>query len=171
MNKRLASLIVIALLLLSSLLLVNKAPSIAGAQAPGAEPLNDPAASSRFVNAVIGEPLTLDPAWDYESAGGEIIQNVYETLIAFDGSSAINLTPCLATEVPSIANGGMSTDGLNYTFHLRTAVQFHDGTIMDADDVIYSIKRCIMMNDVGGPSWMLTQVLYPNWPGYGILLD
>lgn len=34
-----------------------------------------------FVMATIGEPSTLDPAVDYETAGGEILQNCYETLI------------------------------------------------------------------------------------------
>ena len=137
----------------------------------GADPGNDPAVSSRFVNAVIGEPQSLDPAWDFETSGAEILQNVYETLVAFNGSSAIDLIPRLATEVPTVANGGISADGINYTFHLRTDVKFHDDTIMDADDVIYSIKRCLMINDLEGPSSLLAPLLYPDWPGNGFLLD
>jgi peptide/nickel transport system substrate-binding protein len=133
--------------------------------------INDPAASSRFVNGVIGQPQTLDPAWDFEGAGTEVIQNVYETLVTFDGANVIDLIPRLVIEVPTIANGGVSADGLNYTFHLRTGITFHDGTIMDANDVIYSIKRCLMINDIEGPAYMLGQLLYPDYLGLGTLLD
>ena len=117
----------------------------------------------RFIMATIGEPEYVDPAVDYETAGGEVLQNVYETLVFYDGESASELTPVLATEVPTIENGGISEDGLTYTFHLREGVKFHDGTEMTSSDVYYSFGRLLIINDGWGPAWMVGQVLIPDY--------
>jgi peptide/nickel transport system substrate-binding protein len=34
-----------------------------------------------------------------------------------------------------------SPDGLTYTFHLRSGVRFHDGQPLEAEDVVYSLRR------------------------------
>ena len=125
----------------------------------------NPLAGKTYVVVTIGEPDTLDPAIDYETAGGEILQNVYETLVWYNGSSATQLVPLLATEVPSIENGGISQDGMNYTFHLRQNVHFHDGNLMTSADVKYSIQRLLMINDPSGPAWIIGQVLIPGYAG------
>ena len=119
----------------------------------------DPANTTAFVNAQIGEPDYLDPAVDYETAGGEVIQNVYETLVWYDRESVIDLVPMLATSVPTIDNGGISEDGMNYTFNIREGVTFHDGTALTAEDVTYSIQRVLRIHDPNGPSWMLEQIM------------
>jgi len=124
-----------------------------------------------FVMATIGEPDSLDPAIDYETAGGEILQNVYETLIWYDGNRTDRLVPLLATEVPTLENGLITPDGLNYTFNLREGVLFHDGNEMTAYDVEYSLERVLIINDPTGPSWMLGQVMIPDYPGAGEELD
>jgi peptide/nickel transport system substrate-binding protein len=108
-----------------------------------------------MVEEVIGEPDSLDPAIDYETAGGEIILNVYETLIWYKGTSTTEYEPLLATEVPSVANGGISADGKTYTFKIRQGVKFHDGTSLNAYAVKYSIDRAVVMSDPSGPAWML----------------
>ena len=120
-----------------------------------------------FTTATIGEPQTLDPAWDYETSGGEILQNTYETLVFYDGGSLTNLKPILSTAIPTEANGGISADGKNYTFTIRPNVHFHDGNLMTVDDVVYSFKRCLIMDDVEGASWMIGQYLLPHYPGLG----
>lgn len=130
-----------------------------------------------FVMATIGEPETLDPALCYDSASGEVLQNVYETLIWYDRGSASEFVPMLATEIPTVENGGISPDGKNYTFHIREGVNFHvkdpqgNYYTVDGYDVEYSIERVLLINDPEGPVWMLAQVLYPDWPGPGELLD
>ncbi|MDH7508040.1 MAG: ABC transporter substrate-binding protein [Methanomassiliicoccales archaeon] len=121
-----------------------------------------------YIVATIGEPESLDPAYDYESAGGEILQNVYETLVWYDGEYADRLIPMLATNVPTIENGGVTPDGLHYTFHIRQGVKFHDGTTMDAYDVEYSFERVLIINDDWGPAWMMGQVMIPDY-GHGPL--
>lgn len=114
-----------------------------------------------FTTVTIGEPDYLDPAVDYETAGGEVLQNVYETLVWYEeGSEGVTtLVPRLATEVPTVQNGLISADGLNYTFNLRAGVKFHNGETMTADDVEFSIERVLAIFDPDGPSWMLEQIL------------
>lgn len=115
-----------------------------------------------------GNAESFDPAVDYETVGGELLQNVCETLVWYNGSSASDLVPLLATEVPTLANGGISGDGKNYTFHIRPDVKFSDGTTMTATDVKYSFDRGLMLNDPHGPFWMYGQVLIPNYYNYGM---
>lgn len=115
-----------------------------------------------FIQATIGEPDTLDPAIDYETAGGEVLQNVYETLVFYHLDSAVNLDPMLATSVPTIANGGISANGTWYNFTLRHGVTFHDGTALTTADVLYSIQRMCALSDPTTPGWMVEQVLTAN---------
>ncbi|NYT12839.1 MAG: hypothetical protein GKC03_09905 [Methanomassiliicoccales archaeon] len=126
---------------------------------------------STFIRATSASPVTLDPSIAYDAASYEVIQNVYETLIWYDEGSTIDLVPMLATEVPTVENGGISADGYNYTFHIREGVYFHDLTMLNGYDVEYSIERVLTMNDPEGPCWTLTQILYENWPGPGEELD
>jgi peptide/nickel transport system substrate-binding protein len=111
------------------------------------------------VKATIGEPYSLDPAINYDSAGLEVMMSVYETLVWYDGSSAANLKPVLAQEIPTLTNGLISSDGLNYTFNIRTGITFHDGTALTADDVVYSLHRVLRIHDPSSPHWMMSQVL------------
>ena len=117
-----------------------------------------------LVMATYGDARWLDPAVDYESAGNEIIQNCYETLVFYNGSSTTDLVPVLATSVPTQDNGGISADGLNWTFHIRAGVKFHDGNIMTPEDVAFSIQRTLIINHPGAPSWILVQALIPGNP-------
>lgn len=125
--------------------------------------------ADQFIHAASGEPQTLDPAWDYESTGGLILQNVYDTLLYYNASKAPNmvLEPRLCTAIPTKENGLVSADGLTYTFNLRPNVKFHDGSILTADDVVYSMKRLLLMNDASGPAWMYAQLMLPHYRGLG----
>ena len=114
--------------------------------------------NSKVYTAVsIGDPKTLDPAVAYDSASGGVLSNTYETLVFYDRDQEDKLIPVLATEIPSISNGGISQDGLTYTFKIRQGVTFHDGSEMDADDVVFSINRLLVMGL--GPSWMYAELL------------
>jgi ABC-type transport system substrate-binding protein/fibronectin type 3 domain-containing protein len=141
------------------------APSSAGVAAI-------PDSGLTFVNAQTVLPQTLDPAWDYEATGSsEVIENVYETLVTYDGASLTSMVPVLATQVPTVANGGISGDGLTYSFNIRSGVHFHDGTLLTSDDVVYSIKRVLVMNILESPAWMLAQCLLLTYPGQGVAVS
>lgn len=124
--------------------------SIATAQVPNPD---------RIVYATIGGPETMDPHWSYDTASGEIIFQVYDNLIAYDGESIEKFIPMIATEVPSAENGLISEDGLTYTFPIRKGVKFHNGAILTPEDVEYSFERGMIFDRAGGPMWMILEPL------------
>ena len=112
-----------------------------------------------YVLADIGTVDSLDPAKCYDNAGSGKIWTIYQTLVFFDGPHTGKFAPVLATEVPTVANGGISQDGKTYTFNIREGVKFHEGGDLTADDVAYSLKRAMVCDPAGGPMWMLLEAL------------
>ncbi len=113
-----------------------------------------------LISVSFADPDSLDPGWAYDTtSSGIILWHIYETLIFFSGGSTGSFVPMLATEVPSLANGGISKDGKTYTFKIRDGVKFHDGTPLTADDVKYSLLRFMFMDHDGGPSWILLSTI------------
>jgi len=136
---------------LIGLLIVGMSLSIASAQQ-----VRNP---GTIIEATIGDVDSLDPAWAYDTASGEVIINVYEPLIFFDGEKTDKFVPLLATKVPTVENGLVSQDGLTYTFPIRKGVKFHNGEPLTPEDVEYSIERAMVQDRDGGPVWMLYEPL------------
>ncbi|MFL4995222.1 MAG: ABC transporter substrate-binding protein [Microvirga sp.] len=68
--------------------------------------------------------------------------NIYEGLTAIDKDLKI---------VPGLAESWtVSSDGRAYAFKLRSGVKFHDGSAMEAEDVVSSIKR-VLSKDIASP--------------------
>ena len=86
-----------------------------------------------------GEFGTLDPGELSAEVDSEIAQNIFNGLTRFDNNLAIQ--PDIATDVPTTSNGGISADGLTYTFHLRKDVTFSNGDKVTSKDVLYSWNR------------------------------
>jgi peptide/nickel transport system substrate-binding protein len=82
---------------------------------------------------------TLDPAVNYDFSGGYFLLNCYEGLVKAEGSNEAKIVPALAE------SWEISDDGLEYTFHLRKNVKFHDGSPMDAEAVKFSFERLLAM--------------------------
>ncbi|PID35231.1 MAG: ABC transporter substrate-binding protein, partial [Rhodobacterales bacterium] len=80
------------------------------------------------------EPPNLDPTGGAAAAIDEVVYaNIFEGLTRFGPDGAV---------LPGLAERWeVSDDGRTYTFHLRQGVTFHDGTTMDADDVVFSLDR------------------------------
>ncbi len=119
------------------------------------------------MEAETGGYFSLDPSLDYESVGFEIIGNVYETLLAYNGTQTDSFVPVIATSIPTVANGGITPDYMNYTFHIRSGLHFSYNNGVDpitAWDVKYSITRT-MLFDSGSPfppGWIVSQYLVPG---------
>ena len=124
--------------------------------------LRSSADPTTYVQATFGEPQTLDPALDYETAGASVLINLYDTLIFYERENPNVFVPQLATEVPSLANGGISPDGKTYTFKIRPGVKFHDGSLMTPSDVAYTFQRGILQGGSVSPQWLLTEPLLGN---------
>jgi len=160
--KKLVSLALIATFLMLGSLLLN--PAFA---AP--PPINRP--MEIYVATIDGgNPDTVDPAWSYDTASGELLFNVLETLIVFDGEHADMYLPCLATDwILENITGTTSPEGLSwyfrYTFTIRTGVPFQCGPpyILTPADVEYSIERGMVQDRDGGPQWMFYEPLLDSW--------
>jgi len=112
-----------------------------------------------FVLADIGSVETLDPAKVYDNAGAAKLYTIYQNLIFFKDPYTDQFSPILATQVPSVENGGISADGKTYTFTIRKGVKFHEGGDMTPEDVVYSFKRAMISDPAGGPMWMMLEAL------------
>lgn len=55
--------------------------------------------------------------------------------------------PMLATQVPSLRNGGISQDGLTITYHLRKDVKWSDGVSLTSKDVKFSWQAIMNSNN------------------------
>ncbi len=53
------------------------------------------------------------------------------------------LVPKLATEIPTLANGGVSADLTSITWQLKDDLKWSDGSKMTADDVVFTYEYCI----------------------------
>ncbi len=53
-----------------------------------------------------------------------------------------NILPALATEIPTVDNGGIAEDLTSITWTLQEGVLWSDGTPLTADDVVFSWEYC-----------------------------
>ena len=77
---------------------------------------------------------SLDPHKAVAAGTKEVLFNLYEGLVKPDSSG--ELQPAIASDY------SISEDATTYTFTLREGVKFHDGSMVTAEDVKYSIDRC-----------------------------
>lgn len=92
--------------------------------------------------AIVGEPDTLDPMMSTKDVVSIVTQHFYETLFTFN--SKWEVVPLLAETMPEI-----SADGLDYKIKIREGITFHDGSTMDAHDVVDSLNRWVEMSPRG----------------------
>jgi peptide/nickel transport system substrate-binding protein len=106
-----------------------------------------------------GDPASLDPQLAYETSSGEVLENVVEGLIYMRRENAAEFVPMLAEEVPTVDNGGLSADGLTYTFKIRDGIQFHEGQDLTASDAAYSWQRGLLQSDPNSGQWMMIEAI------------
>jgi ABC-type transport system substrate-binding protein len=111
-----------------------------------------------------GGPFSFDPQIDYETVGYEVIVNTQGTLLFYDGASTTNWFPYLASDIPTVANGGITDNFKTYSFHLRPDVAFSNGDPVTAYDVWYSTIRSMLFQggEPGTADWIISQYLIPR---------
>ena len=110
-----------------------------------------------FTYYTFGDVDNLDPALLYDTMSGGVVLNTYDTLLMYKKDSIKDLVPWLATEVPSQTNGGISADGMTYTFKIRTGVKFHNGDDMTPSAVAFSFQQGILSGGSISPQWLLSE--------------
>ena len=92
-----------------------------------------PPVTLKFGNGA--EPKTLDPTLSTLVAEDIIISALFQGLTDLDPAGQI---------IPGQAESWViSSDGLSYTFHLREALKWSDGSPLTAEDFVYSLRRVI----------------------------
>ncbi len=97
--------------------------------------------SSQFFMAIT-QDLYLAPAWSFDQD--------------------LNPTPVLVTEIPSVANGGVSEDGLTITLSLRDDIVWSDGEPITSADFLFTYEMIISPDNVPDSR-------YPYDPELGII--
>ncbi len=92
------------------------------------------AAERVFVQHLVSEPVSLDPAKSNRIQDDQVMWLLYDALTQLS-PDGIKMEPALAERWEQ------SADGLTYTFTLRKNVRFHDGSLLDAEAVKISYER------------------------------
>lgn len=80
----------------------------------------------------VQEPSTLDPHRQWNPDSYTVYRNIYDNLVTRDASGAI---------APQVAVTWEALSDTEMKFTLRDDITFHDGSVLTADDVVYSVKR------------------------------
>jgi peptide/nickel transport system substrate-binding protein len=99
-----------------------------------------------LVVAHAADAVALDPVRITDSESIEVGELLFEGLVGWRPGTT-DIEPRLAT------GWRVSPDGKTWTFQLRDHVQFHDGTVFDADAVVFSFERLL---EAGHPNYLGT---------------
>lgn len=113
----------------------------------GGSPTVDRTCPLASLNPVVfdasNSPDSLDPAVSFSLPGWGAIQQVYQPLVQYNGSHSADFVGVLADSWYG------SSDGRNYTFHIRSAIHFSNGDPLNAYTVWFSLNRALVMNQSG----------------------
>ena len=99
------------------------------------------------------ENKTLDPHNAKDNYSLVILADIFQRLVQVDPTDTANLVGDAAE------SWSISDDGLNYTFHIREGLKFHDGSDLTAHDVKFSFDRTILMNGTAGTATKFNLIL------------
>jgi len=114
-----------------------------GSAAPALAPVAqaEPKQGGQVIIGLSQEPTIFNPLMSTLEVDRGVQFCLFDSLWQIDENA--QFVPNLATEIPSVENGGISADGLNYTVKLRQDVAWHDGQPFTARDVIFSHQKIL----------------------------
>lgn len=139
MIKRLSALVAVSALLFAA------CSSSSATQSPGAsQPAGSPGASATsaaknggtLVVGLPGDMAFADPSLVSDGNSLYVDNQVLQGLVGLAPGTLSDVVPVLATALPTV-----SSDGLTYTFTLRTGIKFQDGTPFNAAAVKFNYDR------------------------------
>ncbi|MGF6266502.1 peptide/nickel transport system substrate-binding protein [Paraburkholderia youngii] len=92
------------------------------------------------IATALDEFSTLDPGEVYELVPEEYVANTYDRLVRVDLKDPAKFNGDVAQ------SWTVSPDGLTFTFKIRPGLKFHSGNPLTADDVAWSIQRCVLLD-------------------------
>ena len=97
-----------------------------------------PATHGAFLIAQQWEPQSLNPALENGTSSTEWSMLIFSYLVKYDDRG--RLVPDVATNIPTLRNGGISPDGKTIVYHIRKGIRFADGAALTAADCAWSIE-------------------------------
>ena len=137
MKKRLMSLLLVTVLMMTALSGcaggTDKSSEDNSSVGADTTPTGEPIYGGSVVVGIQQDIDSLDPHKATAAGTKEILFNIFEGLVKPDENG--NLMNAVASDYT------VSEDGLMYTFTLRDGVKFHNGNLVTAEDVKYSLER------------------------------
>lgn len=99
------------------------------------------APQGQIVIGLSQEPTVFNPHLLHIEVDEGIHFAIFDALFDVDAKGAFY--PLLAAEVPTVENGGVSADGLQWRVKLREGVTWHDGTPFTAEDVKFTLDLLV----------------------------
>lgn len=112
---------------------------------------NEPVSGGEIIVGITQDFDSLDPHKAHAAGTQEVMFNIFEGVVKPDKDG--NLVPAVASDV------AISEDGMTYTFTLREGVKFHNGALVTAEDVVYSLKRSAGLLETVDPEVIVTSAL------------
>ncbi len=104
-----------------------------------------------FRYRLAADPPTLDPIHTTDTSSATVVFRIFEGLVELD--------PITFEVVPAIAERWeISKDGLQYIFHLKKGIKFHNGREVKSDDFRFSFERCLTPENMSERSWVLKPI-------------
>src|SRR5919202_1174428 len=123
---------ILAAAALTSLFILGGLPQRPIGHAAAASPVK----GGTVIDGLYEEPDRLIPNTSSETFSEMAQRTIFTPLFYTDDNGVLH--PGLASQIPTIANGGISRDSRTYTFHLRPGLKWSDGQPLDARDVDYA---------------------------------
>jgi len=119
------------------ILLLGACGAPSGPSAPSQQAGGTPVSGGTWIDDFFEEPDTLIANSSQETFGNMAQYLIWSALlVGVQGK----MSPGLATEVPTVQNGGVSADLKTWTFKLRPNLVWSDGQPLNADDVDFTWK-------------------------------
>ena len=112
---------------------------------PSSQP--KPVQKEQLVIGVTDKVSDIDPANAYDFYTWEVLNNIMNGLVTYKPGTT-DIEPAIA------ASWDVNSNASVWTFHLRHDVKYPNGTVLKAQDVVWSIER--VMRIKGDPSWLVT---------------
>ena len=109
---------------------------------------------TNFVYVTAQTPSSIDPMKASDEFEAILTHNVYDPLAYYDQSSPPELIPWVAED------WSVKGDNKTYTLNIRDGITFHSGNDLTAEDVVYSFRRMMEMQQ--GFSYMWAGLVDPQ---------
>ncbi|MHB1393812.1 MAG: ABC transporter substrate-binding protein [Clostridia bacterium] len=114
----------------------------------------------RLVIGRANDSVSLDPACTTDMDSFKVTVNILETLVKSE-KEGDQIVPCLAESWKS------SEDGLTWVFKLRQGIRFHDGTVFNAQAVVFNFQRWMDANNMHhNGSFSYWNYIFGGFPGF-----